>query len=308
MRSSIRLCAWLCALLLATACFAADSASREASKHFQRGVELYTDGDFRGALVEFRKAYVTWPRANVLYDIGQTEYQLMDYATALKTMERYLAETGPNAAHRAEVESTVEVLRGRVGRIVLTTDAPDCEVTVDEQPVGTTPVAGSILVSVGSRRVTVACAGRPAVSRRVDLTAGELARLDIKLPPPTIAALRGAGASVGARADRPPTRTGMALGWSVSAVLLAATIGVGTAALVEQSRLDGLKATYPVSRDALDSQASLTTGLAISSDAIGAATLAAVGASIFLTVKYVKAQRKIRLGWSGGRLSLSSTF
>ena len=37
---------------------------------------------------------------------------------ALKTMERYLAETGTNAPHRAEVETTVEVLRGRVGRVV----------------------------------------------------------------------------------------------------------------------------------------------------------------------------------------------
>src|SRR5215813_3558282 len=99
-----------------------DSVSREAGKHFQRGVDLYNDGDFRGALVEFKKAYGTWPRANVLYDIGQTEYQLLDYAGALKTMERYLAETGPSAPHRGEVESTVEVLRGRVGRILLTTD------------------------------------------------------------------------------------------------------------------------------------------------------------------------------------------
>ena len=63
------------ALLLAAAPARAggDNASREAGKHFQRGVDLYNDGDFRGALVEFKKAYSVWPRANVLYDIGQTE-------------------------------------------------------------------------------------------------------------------------------------------------------------------------------------------------------------------------------------------
>src|SRR3954447_13314049 len=119
---------------------AADNASRDAAKHFQRGVDLYNDGDFRGALVEFKKAYDTWPRANVLYDIGQTQFQLMDYAGALNTMNRYLAETGPGAAHRSEVESTVEVLRGRVGRVLLTTEVAGCEVTVDDQPAGTTPV------------------------------------------------------------------------------------------------------------------------------------------------------------------------
>src|SRR5207253_1725396 len=110
------------------------------------GVELYNEGDFRGALVEFKRAYTLLPRANVLYDIGQTEYQLQEYAPALRTLERFLAETGPNAAHRAEVEETVDVLRGRVGRIALTADHGECEVTVDDQPAGTTPLAQPVLV------------------------------------------------------------------------------------------------------------------------------------------------------------------
>src|SRR6476659_4983209 len=114
-------------LLAAAPARANDAVTREAGKHFQRGVDLYNDGDFRGALVEFKKAYDTWPRANVLYDIGQTQFQLMDYAGALNTMNRYLAETGPTAAHRAEVESTVEVLRGRVGRVLLTTEVAGCD-------------------------------------------------------------------------------------------------------------------------------------------------------------------------------------
>src|SRR5438874_7689952 len=133
-------------LSMTTLARAADNPSREAAKHFQRGVDLYNDGDFRGALVEFKKAYGLWPRANVLYDIGQTEYQLLDYASALRTMERYLAETGANAPHRAEVEASVEVLRGRVGRVILTTD-PACDITIDDQPVGTSPIDTPILVS-----------------------------------------------------------------------------------------------------------------------------------------------------------------
>src|SRR3954470_1135036 len=138
----------LVVLLAWTARPAYAAGSREASAHFQRGVDLYNDGDFRGALVEFKKAYGISPRANVLYDVGQCEFQLLDYASALKTMERYLAETGANAAHRGEVENTVEILRGRVGRIALTTDAADCDVTIDEQPAGQTPLGAVVLVSV----------------------------------------------------------------------------------------------------------------------------------------------------------------
>jgi hypothetical protein len=302
-------CIAVLALVLASAApaVAAENQTREAGKHFQRGVDLYTDGDFRGALVEFKKAYATWPRANVLYDIGQTEYQLLDYAAALKTMERYLAETGPNAAHRAEVENTVEILRGRVGKVVLTADAPDCEVTVDEQPAGTTPLSGPLLVSVGPRRIAVACPGRPSVSRRIELVAGELSRLDIKVPPPTVAAVRAATTPL-PKLDQPPTRTGLALGWTMSAILVAATIGTGAATLVEQNRLNDLKASYPVQRDQLDREAQLATALAISTDVIGVAALVAIGASTWVTVKYLKSQKKVRLGFTGDRLLLNATF
>jgi len=59
---------------------------REAGKHFQRGVTLYNETDYRAALVEFRRAYDLAPNAAVLYNIGETEYQLRDYASALITL------------------------------------------------------------------------------------------------------------------------------------------------------------------------------------------------------------------------------
>jgi tetratricopeptide (TPR) repeat protein len=287
-----------------------DAGRREASAHFQRGVELYNDGDYRGALVEFKKAYAIWPRANVLYDVGQTEFQLNDYAAALKTMERYLAETGPNAAHRAEVEATVETLRNRVGRIALLTSVPDCEVSIDEQPVGTTPIAQPILVSVGPRRLTISCPGRGTTTRQLEIAAGELVRVDPKLGPPAPASLSvRAPAPTTPTVDAPrlTTRGSVALGWTFSAVLAAATIGVGAATLVEQSRLAQMKATFPTTKEQLDAQSSLTLGLAIASDALAVASLVAIGVSTYVTVKYHR-ERKVRVGLSGTGVSVASTF
>ena len=82
------------------------------------GSTLYNEGDFRGALAEFRKAHRLLPRASVLYNIGQTEYQVQEYAQALQTLERLPGRDRPGANHRAEVQETVEVLRTRVGWIV----------------------------------------------------------------------------------------------------------------------------------------------------------------------------------------------
>ncbi len=293
-------------LLLVTTAARADNQSREAGRHFQRGVDLYADGDFRGALVEFKKAYTVWPRANVLYDIGQTEYQLLDYASALKTMERYLAETGPNAAHRSDVEATVEILRGRVGRVALDIEGnyPGCEVSVDDQPQGTTPIDAPILVSVGSRKVAVSCAGRTA-SRRVEVAAGEVVRVELAPPPPPIAAVQAAIDKP--HAPSPPTSHGLIVGWTITGILLGGTIGLGTATLVENQHLSSLRNSFPVSRAALDHQTSLTSGLAIGADITGAVTVVAAGVSTWLTVKYAK-ERRLHIGLAGAGARLSTSF
>jgi hypothetical protein len=285
---------------------AAGDNSREAAKHFQRGVDLYNDGDFRGALVEFKKAYTVWPRANVLYDIGQTEYQLLDYASALKTMERYLAETGANAPHRQEVESSVEVLRGRVGRIILTSD-PACDVTVDDQPAGTTPLDGPILVSVGPRKLSITCAGPRNASKRVEVSAGETLRVELRAPNTPIAAVRAA--MNGPAHDNKPQNLAksFATGWIVSGVLVAGTIAMGSAALVEQNKLSSMRNTFPANKNDLDRQSTLTTGLAITADILGAASIAAVGVSTYLTIKYERTKH-VKVGLTARGVSVGGTF
>jgi len=286
---------------------AGDTASRDASKHFQRGVDLYNDGDFRGALVEFKKAYATWPRANVLYDIGQTEYQLLDYAGALKTMERYLAETGASAPHRQEVEATVEVLRTRVGRVLLTTDGGACDVTIDDQPAGTTPLDGPLLVSVGPRKIALACTGDRAMMKRVEVVAGETLRLDLKAPSAPIAAVRAA--MNGSSKDTTPQKPGRSYvpAWIVTGVLVAALVGVGSATLVEQSHLASMRNSFPANKADLDHLSSVTTGLAISSDVLGVAALAAAGVSTYLTIKYERGKH-VNVGLSARGVQVGGTF
>jgi hypothetical protein len=299
--------ALLLLLLVPTPARAADNASREAAKHFQRGVDLYNDGDFRGALVEFKKAYDVWPRANVLYDIGQTEFQLLDYASALRTMERYLAETGANAPHRAEVEASVETLRGRVGHVAVSTEA-GCEITVDDQPAGTSPIETPILVSVGPRKLTVICPGPRSTSQRIEVVAGETQRIELHPPAPAPAAVRAA-MNLAAHESKPAQPgKGYVTGWIVSGVLVAATAALGATTLVEQSKLGQLRNTFPVTKSEIDRQTALTTGLAITSDVLGAAAIVAAGVSTYLTVKHERSKQHLRVGLSGAGVQVGGVF
>jgi hypothetical protein len=141
------------------------SAVAEAGKHFQRGVTMFSEADYRAALVEFRRAYELAPNATVLYNIGQTYYQLQNYAAALVALGRYLTESGASAPHRREVEQTIDTLQTRVGKVAISTTTPGCDITVDDELVGKTPLDEPVLVSIGRRKITALRDGRVAETR-----------------------------------------------------------------------------------------------------------------------------------------------
>jgi hypothetical protein len=295
---SLRIAICLLALAAAGRARAADSPAPEASRHFQRAVELYNDGDFRGALVEFKKAYTLLPRASVLYDIGQTEYQLQEYATSLHTLERFLAETGPNAAHRAEVQETVQVLRGRVGRLAITNDRPGCDVSIDEQPAGITPLAEPVLVSVGSRKVAVACAGLPRVTREVEVAAGETVPVSISVGPAPAPVAAANAVSEGPAPQN--SRRGTVAAWAATGVLAAVTVGLYTAAFVESRKLDDLRNTYPITTGAFDDKRKMTSRLALAGDITAAATVVAAGLCTYFTISSHE-ERGVQVGVTAER-------
>src|SRR6185369_13528930 len=88
----------------------------EAATRFKKGIELFKEGDYQAALIEFRRANEIAPNYAVLYNIGQVYFQLQDYAGALTALERYLSEGGKNVptARRTEVEKDIEKLKSRV--------------------------------------------------------------------------------------------------------------------------------------------------------------------------------------------------
>src|SRR5262245_36530323 len=251
----------------------------DARKHFKRGVALYRESDYRGALVEFKRAYEIAPNATVLYNIGQTYYQLQNYASALTMLERYLVEAGASPAHRQEVEQTVEVLRTRVGKVQISTNVPGCEITVDDELVGKSPVAGPLLVSVGRRKITAIYPGRTADIRFIEVPAGEVVAVSLSVIEPV-------SATPGARAAAPPPRSTdyTTAAWITTGALGAGAATTGVLAYLAVRKLHDTRAAFPTTRDDLDSRASRAKTLALVADVLGAATVVAAAVSVKLTL------------------------
>jgi hypothetical protein len=223
-----------------------DEATREAGKHFQRGVTLYSETDYRGALVEFRRAYELAPNGAVLYNIGETEYQLRDYASALTTFERYLSEAAAGDGHRVEVEANVRELRTRVGRLTITTVPRGADVAIDDRALGN-GFENPVVVGVGHLRVTATMAGRAPVTQYIDVAAEDDVSVLLQLPGAGAVASRGAesfaagtkgAALINVPSSEASPRSSLRLaGWITTGVLAVGAGVFGVLAIRESSDL-----------------------------------------------------------------------
>src|SRR5688500_16492080 len=83
----------------------ADRQKTDASLRFGQGVDLFQEGAYEGALVEFEQAYRLAPDYRVLFNIGQARIQLKNYVGAVEALEEYLKQAGK--ALTAEREAVV---------------------------------------------------------------------------------------------------------------------------------------------------------------------------------------------------------
>lgn len=271
--------------ILSTPGLATANPPHDASKHFQRGVALFNEADYRGALVEFKRAYAIAPNALALYNVGQTQFQLQDYAAALTTFRAYIAEASPSNPQHAEALRNVEVLKARVGTIAITTVPPGADIVVDNRPVGKTPIEQPVLVSIGHRKVTATMAGRPSVSRDVDVAADDSVSVTLELPassePPAAMTVR-VPQDVSPSASNGSTLR--VVGWVSTGVLAAGAITFGVLANQESSALSKEKGAFPASSTTLNHDANLTTAYSIVADSLTAAALVIGGITLFSTL------------------------
>ncbi len=285
------LVAVLAAALLASHIGLADPDPKAASQHFDRGVTLYGEQDWRGALVEFKRAYDAAPNSAVLYDIGQAYFQLRLYADALTAFEKYLAEAPANAPHRAEVEQTKATLANRVGKLDVSTNPPGAEILVDDDSIG--HPAAPVLIAVGRHRVTAQREGQPPVTRVIEIAAGETAtvRLDLDAgarPVPATSAPVASSAPAPIGAAPPPPEGGhsawMPVAWVATGALAVGATVTGVIALHRGSQLDDARNDAPSTRAHLDSLHSSMKGYALATDILGGAAIVAGGISLYLTL------------------------
>jgi len=271
------------AVVAPRAAHAQSSGVDEGRTRFTRGIDLYKEGNFHAALAEFRAAYAAAPSFRIHYNLGQTLYQLQDYAGAVRAFEQYLREGGDKVEpeRKKEVDADLEKLRPRVAQIVFVVNVPAAEVSIDEEPRGKVQ-KDPMLVSAGRRRISVTASGYQTETRVLDIAGTQRLELTFELKPIGGAATAPATSRASTQdypSTHPKSRAPFYLGLVTTGVLGAGTVVMAIVASSKHS--DYQKALdVPNDKQKLDDARSATKTTALVGDILGGATVLAGGLTV----------------------------
>lgn len=155
-----------------------DERKRVAAEHYDRGVTLYTQGEYQGAIEEFVAAYCHAPHHSVLKDIAQAFERRFNFEKAVAYFERYILETPDSAEEeRLTISFRVQVLRTTPARIRVATVPEGASVTLRSdtgvQARGVADAEEAIEIQTGTYTMTIEAPGHEPVTETIHPRIGQ---------------------------------------------------------------------------------------------------------------------------------------
>jgi hypothetical protein len=156
-----------------------------AKRAWDAAKELAGANNFKGAVVEFLRAYELSQNPRVLYNVGVAEKLQTHYARAVDAWERELREaTGKlSPAESAEVTNAISVVQQYISPVEITANEADATLSVDDYAAGKTPFAGPVHMDVGHHTLTLKKEGFIDLTQQIDVAAGQKQALTLTLEP-----------------------------------------------------------------------------------------------------------------------------
>lgn len=282
---SLALLVTMTSMAIPSVSFAADDEGAEAA--FKRGFELFEEGNYQAALVEFKQAYKMSPNYKMLYNIGLVSKQLNDYAGALDAFTRYLNDGGTNVvvSRRVEVNQEIQKLRNRVAQVSIKVDRPGAEISVDGASVGTSPLATPLTLNIGRVRVAARLNDRTD-EKVIELIPGQSMAVDLRV-----------GTQAIVKDEKKPEQEDKSpkfpwAPWAITALVGGGAVVTGVLALGAKSDYDKKENQYGVPKSELDSASSKTSTFGLVTDILLGCTVIGAGVSTYFTVKWVKEKKQ----------------
>jgi hypothetical protein len=129
------------------------AAKKEAAARFDRGLDLFDQGDNAGALAEFKRTYELMPNPIVQYNLGLVYAAMGRSVEAVDALTAVLATKGLSAQQQARAQKTLAEQQARIGRLAVTTTPEAARIEIDGVEVAKTPLAAPIRLPEGTHVV-----------------------------------------------------------------------------------------------------------------------------------------------------------
>jgi hypothetical protein len=161
---------------------AADGRS-EAADRFDRGVQLFNEGDNAGALLEFRRAHQLSGEARILLNVGLVYAEMKRPVEAVAALDKILEQpAGLTPAQIGRARQARDEQAAQIGTLTVTTNVP-AQIEIDNLMVGRTPLGGPLRVAAGLRRLAVVAPGHAPLHQEVPVSGGQEVALKLDLQP-----------------------------------------------------------------------------------------------------------------------------
>ncbi len=153
--------------------------------------QLADANDYKGALVEFQRAYDLSQNPRVLYNVGVVEKLLTHYARAVAAWNRELTEGAGKLtpAETTELKNAIGIVQQFVTTIDVTANESAATLYIDDYAVGQTPITAPVPIDVGKHTLRLSKAGFVDATQQVEVASGQKTSVTFKIEPQNKTAL-----------------------------------------------------------------------------------------------------------------------
>jgi hypothetical protein len=159
------------------------SLTGTAKADFEAAKLLANDGDYVGALIKFQSAYDGSKDARVLWNLAFCQKNLRHYSKVVITLKRYLDEGSAllSAADKKDAQDLIAMIEPFTTRATLRVSEDGAQVSVDDEPVGTSPLGSVQILDIGERKIRATKDGFRPYERTLVVGGGAELTLDVPL-------------------------------------------------------------------------------------------------------------------------------
>jgi hypothetical protein len=160
-----------------------ESLPGAAKEAYEAAIALVNIGDFTHAIMKYWQAYDLSKDPRLLFDIAVSYRDLRAYAKMQSMLLRFEKEAtgGISAEQKAEVDAALAAIHSLVGTVLVTVSEAGADVSVDAEPVGTTPLSAPLALDLGKHTLRVNKNSFEPAERTIEIAGGNELSLAITL-------------------------------------------------------------------------------------------------------------------------------